>query len=166
MHCRSKIIYALLFSALFMSACSHRDSKQEGVETKEYKPVSQELYDTIALMDSILFTALQQQDTVTAKNLFTKDLEFYHDKGGLSNYQQNMEAFKTLFTKTNGLKRELVKGSLEVYPIKDYGAIQEGKHRFCHPENGQQDCGTFKFIHIWKREEGKWKISRIISYGH
>ena len=140
MYCRSKIIYALLFSALFMSACSHRDSKQEAVETKEYKPVSQELYDTIALMDSILFTALQQQDTVTA--------------------------FKTLFTKTNGLKRELVKGSLEVYPIKDYGAIQEGKHRFCHPENGQQDCGTFKFIHIWKREEGKWKISRIISYGH
>ena len=102
MYCRSKIIYALLFSALFMSACSHRDSKQEEVETKEYKPVSQELYDTIALMDSILFTALQQQDTVTAKNLFTKDLEFYHDKGGLSNYQQNMEAFKTLFTKTKG----------------------------------------------------------------
>lgn len=63
-----------------MSACSHRDSKQEEVETKEYKPVSQELYDTIALMDSILFTALQQQDTVTAKNLFTKDLSFIMTK--------------------------------------------------------------------------------------
>ena len=77
MYCRSKIIYALLFSALFMSACSHRDSKQEAVETKEYKPVSQELYDTIALMDSILFTALQQQDTVTAKTwsfIMTKEV--------------------------------------------------------------------------------------------
>jgi len=28
------------------------------------------------------------------KTLFTDDLEFYHDLGGLTNYTQNMEAFK------------------------------------------------------------------------
>ncbi len=166
MVCKSKIIFSLLLSVLFMTAYSQGDHKPGPVVTTAYKPVSQKLYDTIARMDSILFTALQQQDTAALKNLFTKDLEFYHDKGGLSNYQQNMKTFATLFTKANGLKRELVAGSLEVYPIKDYGAIQEGKHRFCHPENGKQDCGTFKFIHIWKREEGTWKISRIVSYDH
>lgn len=131
-----------------------------------YKPVSQELYDTIARMDSILFDALARRDTVLLKEMFTKDLEFYHDKGGLTDYRNMINVSKTLFTKENGLKRELVPGTLEVYPINDYGAIQEAKHRFCHPENGKDDCGTFKFIHIWKREDGKWKISRVVSYDH
>ncbi len=163
---KSKGILALLFSVFFITACSHQNSKPDGMITTTYKPSSQQLFNTIARMDSILFAALHNQDTAALKNLFTKDLEFYHDKGGLSNYQQNMEAFKTLFNKKNGLKRELIAGSLEVYPIKDYGAIQEGRHRFCHPENGKQDCGTFKFIHIWKQEESGWKISRIVSYDH
>ena len=160
---------ASLLAVYLTMACTHPEKKQEiqpAQAEKKYKPVSTELYDTIARMDSLLFAALYKQDTVSAKELFTKDLEFYHDKSGLSNYQQNIEAFKTLFTKENGLTRELIPGSLEVYPIKDYGAIQEGRHRFCHPENGKQDCGTFKFIHIWKKEDGKWKISRIISYDH
>lgn len=166
MKLNNNILIILLAPVLLAAACTHSNEKPVAAEMKPYKPVSQELYDTIARLDSILFAALSQQDTVTGQEMFTKDLEFYHDKGGLSNYEQNMKAFKTLFTKENGLKRELVAGSLEVYPIKDYGAIQEGKHRFCHPENGKQDCGTFKFIHIWKREDGKWKISRIVSYDH
>jgi Domain of unknown function (DUF4440) len=157
---------AFLLLATVMMACTEPAKKEELPAAKKYIPVSQELYDTIAKMDSLLFAALYKQDTIAARDFFTKDLEFYHDKGGLSNYQQNIAAFKTLFTKENGLTRELVQGSLEVYPIKDYGAIQEGRHRFCHPENGKPDCGTFKFIHIWKMEDGKWKISRIISYDH
>jgi hypothetical protein len=66
----------------------------------------------------------------------------------------------------NGLKRELVPGTLEVYPVRDYGAIEIGSHRFCHDENGKQDCGTFKFMHIWKKTGNEWKITRIISYDH
>lgn len=161
-------LYLLIFLLAF-AACTHKAKKEAPAATpvaERYKPVSQGLYDTIMRMDSILFAALKERDTVTAKELFTKDLEFYHDKGGLSGYEQNIQAFKTLFTKENGLTRVLVPGSAEVYPIKDYGAIQEGKHQFCHPENGKMDCGTFKFIHIWKKENSSWKISRIISYDH
>jgi hypothetical protein len=29
--------------------------------------------------------------------------------------------------------RELVPGTLQVYPVKDYGAIEMGVHRFHHP---------------------------------
>jgi hypothetical protein len=61
---------------------------------------------------------------------------------------------------------------LEVYPIKDYGAIEIGAHRFCHKEKGNDaspartDCGTFKFAMVWRKIGDSWKISRVLSYGH
>jgi len=63
-------------------------------------------------------------------------------------------------------RRDLVKGSLEVYPIRDHGALEIGEHRFCHQENGKDDCGTFKFAMIWRKDDETWKLSRVISYGH
>ncbi len=71
-----------------------------------------------------------------------------------------------MFDQNIGLKRELVPGSLEVYPIKDFGAIEIGAHTFCHIENGKNDCGTFKFVEVWKNNKGEWKLTRIISYDH
>jgi hypothetical protein len=125
-----------------------------------------QLYDTIYHMDSLLFDAFNAHDVDKLKSLFTTDLEFYHDLGGLTNYVENMESFKQNFAKNNGLHRVLVDGSLEVYPVKDYGAMEIGEHKFCHLENGRQDCGTFKFAMVWKRTENGWKISRVMSYGH
>lgn len=127
---------------------------------------SDSLYLQIAHMDSILFNAFNNRDLEVFKSLFTTDLEFYHDKGGLTDYTYSINSFKNTIAQNNGLRRELVKGSLEVYPIKDYGAIQIGAHTFCHLENGKQDCGTFKFVHIWKKINGEWKITRVISYDH
>jgi hypothetical protein len=64
------------------------------------------------------------------------------------------------------IRRELVAGSLEVHPIKGYGAIEIGVHRFCHKENGNEECGTFKFVHIWRKNGDSWQVSRVVSYGH
>lgn len=127
---------------------------------------NKELYKEIAHMDSVLFKAFNAMDLEKLKTLFDTDLEFYHDMGGLMNYTQNIVATKKLFDRNNGLRRELVAGTLEVYPIKDYGAIQTGSHQFCHPENGKPDCGIFKFVHIWHKKNGEWKLTRVISYGH
>lgn len=124
------------------------------------------LYNEIAHMDSVLFNAFNTHNYEVLKNIFTEDLEFYHDKGGLMNYAQNMASFKNLASNNNGLNRKLVEGSMEVYPVKDYGAIQVGEHTFCHKENGKDDCGTFKFLHIWQKKDGVWKISRVASYDH
>jgi ketosteroid isomerase-like protein len=149
---------------LFFSCSDPGNNKMQQAET--YKPVSQELYDTIAHMDSVLFNAFNSRDIEKLKNLFTQDLEFYHDKGGLSGYEENMKNFKDNFAKNNKLNRKLVPGSLEVFPIKDYGAMEIGAHTFCHIENGKEDCGTFKFVHVWQKKDGEWKISRVVSYGH
>jgi hypothetical protein len=115
-----------------------------------------------------MFDAFNAHDLEKLKTIFSKNLEFYHDKGGLSDYSQTMENFKSLFDKNKNteLKRDLVKGSLEVYPIKDYGAIETCLHRFCHTENGKDDCGTFKNVMVWQNTNGAWKVTRVISYDH
>jgi hypothetical protein len=56
--------------------------------------------------------------------------------------------------------------TLEVHPIKGYGAIEIGSHRFSHGENGKDVSGTFKFMMVWKEENGNWRISRVVSYDH
>ncbi len=128
--------------------------------------VNRQLYDEIARMDSIVFNAFNSRDIVKFSSMFTSDLEFFHDKGGLTDYDYTINFMKEVAKNNNGLRRELVKGSLEVYPVPGYGAIQTGAHTFCHLENGKQDCGTFKFVNVWQKKEGTWKIARVLSYGH
>ncbi len=138
------------------------------LQSTKYSPISKELYDEISHMDSIMFAAFNAHDLEKLKATFSKDLEFYHDKGGLANYEQTIENFRSLFEKNKniGLRRKLVKESLEVYPIKDYGAIEIGEHDFCHLENGKDDCGQCKFVHTWQKKDGQWKVTRIVSYDH
>jgi ketosteroid isomerase-like protein len=129
-------------------------------------PVLKGLSDSIAQMDSELFEAFNAHNAEKLKTFFTNDLEFYHDKGGLTDYHQTDENFKKMFQQNNAIKRELIKSSFEVCPIKDYGAIETGSHKFCHLENGKEICGTFQFIILWQKNKDEWKISRIISYDH
>jgi hypothetical protein len=124
------------------------------------------LYQEIASQDSILFTAFNTRNIEQFKNMFTQDLEFFHDKGGLTTYDHTINSLVETAKRNNGLRRDLVNGSLEVFSIPGYGAMQIGEHRFCHTENNKQDCGTFKFVHIWQKKDGVWKITRVVSYGH
>lgn len=127
---------------------------------------SDELYRKIESLDSAVFRAFNTCDIETLKSMFTHDLEFYHDKDGLTGYDHTVKAIKLNCDRKLGLVRTLVPGSMEVYPIGDYGAVQIAAHRFCHMENGKEDCGTFKFVHVWKNDNGNWKISRVVSYDH
>jgi ketosteroid isomerase-like protein len=125
-----------------------------------------ELIGTISRMDQAIFDAFNAHDVDKLMSYFTDDLEFYHDTGGLGNFQQNAEDFKKMFASMPDIRRDLVKDSLEVYPVKDYGAMEIGQHRFCHKENGKDDCGTFGFAMVWRKVGDSWKISRVLSYGH
>lgn len=131
-------------------------------------PGSEGIKATITALDSALFAAFNAHDAVALGRWFTKDLEFYHDKGGLTGYDSTMASFRGLFARDaeTGLHRELVPGSLEVYPIGDFGLLEVCEHRFCHTENGKEDCGTFKNIMVWRKEGPGYKVSRVISYDH
>ncbi len=150
---------AILLVALAFSTASHATDQKATAESRE-------LFELIARMDSAMFEALNAHDAEKLMSMFTEDLEFYHDKGGVTNYQQTAENFKKMFANNPGIRRDLVQGSLEVYPLKDYGAIEIGTHRFCHQENGKDDCGSFKFVMVWRNTGNSWKVSRVISYGH
>ncbi|MDP9962031.1 nuclear transport factor 2 family protein [Chryseobacterium lathyri] len=136
-------------------------------QSKAYIPVSKELYDTIIKKDSILFAAANSGNIDKLKTFFTEDLEFFHDVGGLADYKETVDNFSRVAKNYSYTRRVLVPESVEVYPIKDYGAVQTGIHQFCRLENGSLiNCGTFKFVHVWKKTPDGWKISRVVSYGH
>jgi ketosteroid isomerase-like protein len=124
------------------------------------------LFETISRLDTEVFDAFNRHDLARLTSFFTEDLEFYHDTGGLSGYAENADGFKKMFASMPDIRRDLEPGSLEVYPIKDYGAMEMGRHRFCHKENGKDDCGTFGFAMVWRKTGDSWKISRVLSYGH
>jgi len=145
---------------IFVSAC-HMPLRQS-VTRPLYKPESKELYDTIVRMDSIWEDSYNHCKTDVQDQLISDDLEFFHDQGGvIKSKAQLMAAYKNNIC--GKVTRELMKGSIEVYPIKDYGAVEMGYHRF-HSINDTGPNSKFaRFVHIWKKENGHWRITRVIS---
>ena len=66
--------------------------------------------------------------------------------------------------------RDPVPGTLEVYPLKGYGAVASGLHRFCDSRTyrtcEEGTSGVAKFVTLWRKQNGKWRMSRVISYDH
>jgi hypothetical protein len=124
-----------------------------------------ELNRTIAALDTALFDAYNTCNLEKFKSLLAADVEFYHDQGGLSVGAQTIteQVKQNICGKS---RRELVAGSLQVYPMHGYGAVEMGVHRFYPPEKGSEATGEAKFIHLWQNKDGVWKITRIISYDH
>jgi hypothetical protein len=159
--------FFILTTTLLTSGCLISKTNKSN-QLNIYSPVSKDLYDTIAHLDSVFFNAFNTRNLDELKTFISENLEFYHDLGGVSNYNQNMDAFKKTFESDRRVRRELVKGTLEVYPIKDYGAVETGTHRFYATEKGQLEklSSEAKFVQLWQQKDGRWKITQIISYGH
>lgn len=130
-------------------------------------PPTDELYRTVASLDAAVFDAFNRCDLEKFGTFFVDDIEFYHDKGGLTRSQQSLvESVKNNIC--GKVRRELVPGTLEVYPMDGYGAVEIGVHRFYELKGPHPDeaSGEAKFIHLWQNKDGVWKITRVISYDH
>ena len=154
----------ILFLFLSISICSTSFSQSQ--TEKKVATTGKELVEKIAKLDSSLFAAYNSKNLDLMKTYFTTDLEWYQDNGGLIGFEKVFSNFKSIFDRDYELKRNLIEESLEVHPIEGYGAIEIGKHQFKHIENGKLEVGTFKFLMIWKHDNGIWKISRVVSYDH
>lgn len=119
---------------------------------------------TITALDTQVFDAYNRCDLDAFAAFFTPDVEFYHDKGGVTWNRQSVVDNTRKYI-CHKVRRELVTGTLKVYPIKDYGAIEEGEHRFCQLDTGKCE-GIAKFLMIWRNKGGTWQMTRVISYGH
>jgi hypothetical protein len=152
---RQLVLPALLLLALFLPISQTQAQSAEPADN---------LTKTIQALDTRLFDAYNHCDLTTLSSLLAEDLEFYHDKTGLAVGRQPMvDGIKNYIC--GKVTRELVPGTLEIYPIANYGAVEIGVHRFHHP-NDISNVGEAKFIHLWQNKEGTWKITRAISYDH
>lgn len=121
------------------------------------------LFDELARMDSELFeAAFVTCDASRFRAMFTDDAEFYHDRTGAA----VGEAVRTMKScpRDNGVTRTLVHGSLEVYPMQGYGAVQMGRHVFAR--KGEPGSEEARFVHLWKLDNGVWRLARVLSFDH
>ena len=156
----------LAFLSTIITSISCNSSKETTFQlTKNYKPVDQQLYDTIVKLDSLFFNAYNTCSSNLDKyaSFYSDSLEFYHDHGGFSNSKQaTVDATKKNIC--GKVTRELVKGSIEVYPIKDFGAIEIGLHMFHNNQETQpKHPKVGRFTLVWHHTQNGWKISRVIS---
>jgi hypothetical protein len=123
---------------------------------------SKNLYQTIVNLDSTFFTAYNTCDINRQIQMYADSIEFYHDQGGLMTSKNDLiEATKKNIC--GKVTRELVKGSIEVSPIANYGAVEIGMHMFHNNQEPNQIPHPSRFVIIWKNHEGKWTITRVIS---
>ncbi len=129
----------------------------------------EELFQKIASLDNALFATFNECNLDKFRTFFSEDIEFYHDRSGLATSVESLvDSLKNNIC--GKVRRELVSGSLEVYPIPGYGAMEAGAHRFFQREPGStaERGGNVaaKFLHIWQYKDGAWKITRVVSYAH
>ena len=131
-------------------------------EIPKYIPSDVKLHNEILQMDTKYFNAYNTCDMKTQEEMYDENIEFYHDKGGLSTDKK--ELLKSLKENIcNKVTRTLIKGSIEVYPIKNYGAIQIGYHKFFNKQEPTAKSIPSKFIVVWKNEKSNWKMTKVIS---
>lgn len=95
---------------------------------------------------------------------FDEAVEFYHDNGGVTWTRDEMIG-RTRANVCGHYRRERVPGTLAVFPIKGFGAIAQGTHRFC--ALSEKECaGEADFVMIWRERDGQWQVTRVLSYAH
>jgi Domain of unknown function (DUF4440) len=158
-----------LFLVLFLALClsSHRSDGQTSEHlggnghTGDHPDA---LFETIKSLDAKLFDAYNHCDLAVLGSMVSDDLEFYHDQTGLSvGKAPFLAAIKQNIC--GKVQRSLIESTLEVYPLKGYGAVEIGIHRFHHPDD-PGNIGDAKFVTIWHDDNGAWKVTRVISYQH
>lgn len=124
------------------------------------------LYETVLALDKEVFAAF---NTCAAPGqlqrhaeFFSEAVEFYHDKGGVTWNRVEMLANTAKYVCGN-FSRELVPGSFRVYPVKDFGAIAQGVHKFCQFKSGACE-GAAEFFIVWQQQGSRWSITRVFSF--
>ena len=72
-------VFNLILAFLFLNTATAQE--------KKVAPTSTELYKEIEQMDTIMFEAFNKKEFDKFKSLFTEDLEWFQDNGGLLTYE-------------------------------------------------------------------------------
>lgn len=139
-------------------------------------PADTSLVVQVTRADSALFTLFFQGcDPAALTTMVTRDLEFYHDKAGV--VATNGAAFVADYEKQCTARRapdawrsrrELVAGSMRIDPVPGYGAISHGAHVFYERKGDGPErlAGRALFTMLWRYDQGRWQLSRVMSFAH
>jgi Domain of unknown function (DUF3471)/Domain of unknown function (DUF4440) len=130
---------------------------------------------TILHEDAQFWDAYNRCDVEKMSQFFWPDIEFYHDKGGLTiglgPFVDSLK--KNLCGNPNfRLRREAIPATIHVFPLQKngvtYGAVLSGEHYFYINDNGKPEFrdGQAYFFHVWLLKDGTWKMARVVSYDH
>ena len=144
------------------------------LSTVSFSQKSGELYDEIARVDSLMFSTAQKDcDLEAYKNFLAEDFEYFHDKAGFTPSKEAEMKDMAIFCgkEQRGrqpLRREIIKNTLEVFPMDKFGALEFCDHLFYLQINDGTEklIGSGKMTVLWKKVNEEWKTSRIISYDH
>jgi ketosteroid isomerase-like protein len=154
-------------TAVALSLVGTQAFAQEKVPALEEIGNQAELDKAITELDRQLFAAYNHCDLKKFDSLLADDVEFYHDQGGVTlGHAALTESVKNNIC-TGDTQRVLVPGTLKIYHMKGYGAIEMGVHRFVHPKTeATNGTGEASFVHLWRCKDGVWKMTRALSYDH
>ena len=144
-------------------------------QSLQAQTTDEQLTQTILHLDSLFWKSYNDCNTAESGKYISKDVEFYHDKGGITLGMENLVAsIKNNLCGNENLRvrREAVPGTVYVYPMKSsnviYGALISGEHYFYVTEKGKPEKreGLAKFTQLWILKDNVWKMTRILSFDH
>lgn len=137
-------------------------------QAKDKDPAQLKLEAEITAADARLFGGLNERNIVPMKEGFSPRLEFYHDRGGVSDYAANIAIFEKNFQAPNRVRRIAMPETVSIFPSGPNHAMHIGKHTFCNKPAGPEPegCSVYRFSMVWERDNGTWKLLRVLSYDH
>ncbi len=160
---RSAILNMCVLAGLM--ALGAGGARAQSVPALENIKSQEEFTRTVTALDTALFDSYNRCDLEKFATFFTDDVEFYHDQGGVTLGKAKLvESVKNNIC-GGDVRREAVLGTIQVFYMKGYGAVETGVHRFLHPKT-HGVTGEARFVHLWQYKDGAWKITRVISYDH
>jgi hypothetical protein len=166
-----KSLFNLLLAGCVLAASSssgHAATEgAEGTTTRTAVVAADPLYEKMLALDTALFDSFNKcsDPAQLAKHaaFFDKDVEFYHDLGGLTRGVDALMA-NTRKNVCGKFRRQLDVASFRVYPIRGFGAMSMGTHRFCPTATTCDGIG--EFTTVWREKGGVWQVTRGLSYAH
>lgn len=140
-------------------------------------PEGAALSSAIAARDAEFFAVFFTDcDPAKVRGMLADDFEMYHDKDGLvsqsgdalaADYAKECEKRKAADAWRS--RRELVAGTMEVWPVPGWGAIEHGEHVFYERKGDGPEklVGRARFTQAWALgADGQWRLARVFSYDH
>lgn len=150
-------VYSTVIVILLSLSCKGQQ-KQAG----HYIPVDKALFEQINSLDKAFFDAYNNCDLKKQESIYSDSIEFFHDKAGLITSKAEILS-GTEKNICGKVTRTLIPGTMEVYPINNYGAIETGFHQFYNNQEPNAESKPSKFIIFWKKENKNWKITKVVS---